>query len=125
MHDNSAAPAIEAGNLAITTGVSNSSYLAQLKYGKATLIGVREPIYGGERATEQSFVWFCEEVEFLACEYRARGEAAAEILGCKLANSVRSKVVKLKVGRKYLLAKMKMNYNATGKERKVKLRLRL
>ena len=124
-HGNSAAPAIEARNLAITNGVSNNSYFTQLKHGNATLISIQEPICGGEGARKQSLVWFCEEVEFLACEYRAREEAAAEILGCGLANSVRSKVVKLKVGRKYLLAKMKMNDNAAKKERKVKLRLRL
>ena len=124
-HGNSAAPAIEARNLAITNGVSNNSYFTQLKHGNATLISIQEPICGGEGARKQSLVWFCEEVEFLACEYRAREEAAAEILGCGLANSVRSKVVKLKVGRRYLLAKMKMNQNATRKERKVKLRLRL
>ena len=124
-HDSSAAPAIEARNLAITTGVSNSSYFTQLEHGKATLISIREPIHSSEGARKQSVVWFCEEVEFLACEYRAREEAAAEILGCGLANSVRSRIVKLKVGRKYLLAKMKMNHNATKKERKVKLRLRL
>ena len=69
--------------------------------------------------------WFCDEVEFLGCEYRAREEAAAAILGYGLMKDVRSKVVMLKVGKERLAALEAQKCGRVQKNRWMKRRLRL
>lgn len=69
--------------------------------------------------------WFCDEVEFLGYEYRAREEAAAAILGRGLVKNIRSRVVKLKVGKERLVGMRAKDDGRVQKERSIKLKLRL
>jgi hypothetical protein len=134
VQDNVAALTVEARNLAIVTGFNRNSCFIQLCYGDVALIGVRKQDYAQipkselETESEQSFRWFCEEVEFLACEFRAREEAAAEILGREVAGSVNSKIVRLRLGNKSLSAKTQLGHDGMELEKekkKLKLTLRL
>ena len=132
VQNNLAALTVEARTLAVTTGRTHNSCFIQLCYGHVALIDVCKqdcvqlPKPELETEIEQIFCWFCEEVEFLVCEFSAREQAAAEILGCEVARSVNSKIVKLKLGKKGLSAKTKARNNETKQEKKkLKLTLKL
>ena len=64
-------------------------------------------------------------MEFLACEFRARESAAAEILGQKTATNVKSKTVKLKVGKRRQVVEKKAECGNAKKEESLRLTLRL
>lgn len=69
--------------------------------------------------------WFCDEVEFLGYEYRAREEAAAAILGRGLVKNIRPRVVKVKVGKERMTDLRRRKDSRGEKERSMKLKLRL
>jgi hypothetical protein len=43
---------------------------------------------GAKSYLQNNIQWFCEAIEFLGHEYRAREQVAAEILGRKLAKNL-------------------------------------
>ncbi|KAF1357405.1 hypothetical protein EJ07DRAFT_62254, partial [Lizonia empirigonia] len=53
----------------------HNSGMAQLRYGRAVLIDVRIPHTEQDTGCKKSLGRFCEEVEFLGWEYKAREEA--------------------------------------------------
>ena len=71
----------------------------ELRFGDAVLIEARALNVERVKGCEVSLKWFCEEVEFLNCEYRARENEAAETMGCVVTKNVKSRVVKLKLGK--------------------------
>ncbi|KAF1933316.1 uncharacterized protein M421DRAFT_737 [Didymella exigua CBS 183.55] len=77
---------------------SNYDRLLEVKkqYDPTEPMSARDLHGNPEKKYKQRLQWFCDEVEFLGHEYRAREEAAAVILGGDLVKS-RSKIMKLKV----------------------------
>jgi len=123
--------AIEARYLSIVVGHDGGGCFTQLRYGASVLTDAREMISATLTDAEhrsqyrKCVQWFCDEVEFLGCEYRAREEAAAATLGYGFMKNVKSKVVTLKVGRDRLAALEAKKCGRVQKERWIKLKLRL
>lgn len=93
------APTMDVHHLVVTTVYNNNSWTTQLRFGDAVLIEARALNVERVKGCEVSLKWFCEEVEFLNCEYRARENEAAETMGCVVTENVKSRVVKLKLGK--------------------------
>lgn len=110
---------IEPHCLGIVTTIDHDGCFTQLRYGTSVLIDVREPARAPgqntdqQRIREKSIQWFCEEIEFLGNEYRAREQAAAEILGRQHVKSTKSKVVKLKMSNRGVAASKFREYRGT------------
>lgn len=116
---------LDVRRLAFQGGRDASSCFTQLRYGASVLIEARHLNQSCEKDCKKSLEWFHDEVEFLGHEYRAREEVAAEILGREFVRVVKSEVVRLKVGRQGLLALKDRKDCSVGKEKKLKLKLRL
>jgi len=56
------------------------SWATRLCYGESMIIEGRQYQTTQDAGFLQSFHWFCEETEFLYCEFRARENAAAGVL---------------------------------------------
>ncbi|KAF9699956.1 hypothetical protein EKO04_001981 [Ascochyta lentis] len=94
---------ITTDHLGISTTFSKNSWTTQLHYGTSVLIEAGDLNVQREQGCERSVRWFCEEVEFLCCEFGARVSTVREGLGGKVGERGMSKVVRLK-----LKTKMKM-----------------
>ncbi|KAF2632965.1 hypothetical protein BU25DRAFT_330572, partial [Macroventuria anomochaeta] len=116
---------IEVRNLGVVIGYNHNSCFAQLHYGDVALIDVRDSNCMREEKCKQSLRWFCEEVDFLACEFRARESAAAEILRQKAATNLKSRIVKLKAGKRKLVTEKKVECGNAKKWKRLRLPLRL
>lgn len=122
---------IEARHLRIVVGHDASCCFTQLRYGASVLIDTREPNIADQKEADRIsqhrriLQWFCDEVEFLSYEYSAREEAAASILGHRLMKNVRSKFVKLKVGKDKTIASRKKRCYCVQEERWIKFKPRL
>lgn len=95
-------PMIDFHHLDVISVYEDHGWATKLCFGNAVLIEARELNVKRGKGCQKSLKWFCEEVEFLAYEYRAREAAAAELMGRAIAQTVKSKVVKLRVGRSFL-----------------------
>lgn len=116
---------IDLHELSLATGFGYDCCFTELRYGDATLIMVQDLSARREEGCQQSFIQFLEEVEFLEYECRAREEAATEALGLETIDIVGTKIVKLRVGDKGIVAKEKNDFGRIQKEGKLKLRWRL
>ena len=122
---------IEARHLSIAVGHDGGGCFTQLRCGASALIDARELIRSAATESERRIQyrrcvqWFCDEVEFFSCEYRARDEGTEAMLGYGLMKDVRSKVVTLKVGKKRPAALEAKKCGRVQKERWMKLKLRL
>lgn len=118
-------PDVDVRRLAFQVGHDASSCFTQLRYGASVLIEARHLNQSCDKDCKKSLEWFHDEVEFLGYEYRAREEVTADILGRELVRVVKSKFMRLKVGRQGLLALEKGKECGVGKQKKLKLKLRL
>lgn len=116
--------------------------MTKLTYNNIPLIEGRDMNVQEDEGFEQSFVWFCEEVGFLALEYGARERAFGVRMGwvgdaCEgVSDEVggrKSMVVKLRV-RKEMLVKLEVRKETLGRigkgmgrkeRRSLKLKIRL
>lgn len=108
----------------MVTRNDHNSGIIQLRYGRAVLIDVRMPLTEQDTAGKKIMGRFCEEVEFLQWEYKAREEAAKDILGRGIANELRSRIVKLKLGKKVFVGD-KIGRGGVQEKKSVKPRLKL
>lgn len=60
---------------------AEDSWVSQLCYGDTMIIEGRDKTVEEDGGLAQSFLWFCEESNFLACEYKAREHALAVKMG--------------------------------------------
>ncbi len=104
---------------------ADNSWITQLHYGDVVLIEARELNIEERARAQKSVQWFYEEVEFLKHEYMAREKAAADLLGDKAVAETRSRIVKLRVGRKTRDAAGDRVRNGSLKARSMKLKLRM
>lgn len=77
----------------------NNKQMTALHYGNAALIEVKHLHATKPTECRRSIQWFSDEVEFLACEYRARELAEAERSSNMPATPKKSRIVRLKVER--------------------------
>ncbi|KAE8846609.1 hypothetical protein HRS9139_01176 [Pyrenophora teres f. teres] len=68
-------------NMEVKWEEEGNSWVMRLRYGESNLIEGRHLRATKDAGFVQSFHWFCDEVEFLFYEYRARGCIAEETLG--------------------------------------------
>lgn len=123
--ESSATPILNVQDVKIAIGYEGNSCFTRLSCGDVALINIKDASCPCEKGCARSFRWFCEEIEFLGYEYKARESAAAEILGKKAATSIKSRIVKLKVGKRGILAYRKAGNGGVDKRKSVKLKLRL
>lgn len=99
----------------------HDSWITQLLYGESMLIEGRHAYVEQEVGFSQSFHWFCEEVECLRYEYKAREHAAAVCLG----TAIDSDMVDL--GEEWTKGRVIRRANSLGKKKQgvVKLKIRL
>lgn len=110
--------------LYFTTAYQYSSWTTRLTYGAEVLIEARDLRVDEAEGGRRSMRWFCEELGFLACEFRARERVPVETDWWGMVRAKKSRVVRLNVGKRGFGALREVGKGGVGKVVRLKLRFR-